>query len=586
MHKNVPLSAAKSWYWEDRKKTRIPECRTHRPKEIFEKAGFRIGLSLRRLTAIKAVLAQLGQGENQEKGIIILHASTISGDQNEVIRFLNSGAGCPADDVQHIETHCAHVFLFDDLALKIKRAVRYDYLDQSTMDLRHALLKCELILNKATAPMIYRDVVAVTQAMDGGLELNGAGPPVEWVLRMHRFSAKNEMTAVADSGRLTDDVAEALGSVVQLFHAGCPVRQDRGDKLLLDILDELERVLTPLAPAFGGKLVDDFLRRARRLWSSLIPVLQERSASGHVKRVHGDLHLRNLLLIEGKPVLFDALEFDERLATCDVLYDLAFLLMDLCHRGLRRQANVVTTVYLLGATGAEDQGLAAMPLFLSVRAAIRAMVLMQTDQVTGRAGTSTVEARQYLSQAIGYLATIGPVLVAVGGMSGTGKTVLARDLAPGFGLCPGAVHLRTDTERKQRTGRAGYAPAAREAVYDQMFARAANLLAAGRSVIVDATFLDEAMRRAAKALAIRSGAGFVGLWLTAPVSVLIDRVASRSGDASDADAAVVKSQLGLASGDFNEAGWKTIDASGTPQKTLAAAKEYSSGWLRVLPRPD
>jgi len=491
-------------------------------------------------------------------------------EQDEVIRFLQSAA-FPAGSVEDVETHCAHVFFGGDLALKIKRAVRYDYLDQSTADLRHALLERELTLNKPTAPMIYRDVVPVTRAKGDGLELDGTGPPVEWTLRMHRFATDCEMTAVADSGRLTDDVAKALGSVVQRFHSGCPVRHDRGDDLIREILDELGRVLTPLAPVVGGGLVDTFLDRARQLWSSLAPALRDRSPAGHVKRVHGDLHLRNLLLIDGQPVLFDALEFDERLATCDVLYDLAFLLMDLCHRGLSRQANVAMTAYLLAAAGTEDTGLAALPLFLSVRAAIRAMVLLQTDQVTGHTGTSTVEARQYLTQAVGYLDSPAPVLVALGGMSGTGKTVLARDLAPGLGPCPGAVHLRTDTERKAGAAQVDYAPASRSAIYDRMFDRAANLLAAGRSVILDGTFLDEAQRSAAKALAQRSGVGFWGLWLTAPLPVLVDRVTSRQGDASDADADVVRAQAGLTPADPQQPSWSIIDASGTPQHTSTAA---------------
>ena len=491
--------------------------------------------------------------------------------QDEVIRFLQSAAAFPAARVEHVETHCAHIFLGGDLALKIKRAVRYDYLDQSTADLRRALLERELFLNQPTAPMIYQDVVPLTRAAGGGLEFDGNGPPVEWVLRMRRFAAECEMTAVADSGRLTDEVAEALGSVVQHFHSVCPVRQERGDDLIREILDELARVLAPLEPMVGGKLIESFLHRARQLWSGLAPVLRDRGASGHVKRVHGDLHLRNLLLIEGKPVLFDALEFDERLATCDVLYDLAFLVMDLCHRGLGRQANVAMTAYILAAAGAEDSGLVALPLFLSVRAAIRAMVLMQTDQVTGHAGTSTVEARQYLAQAAGYLDNFDPVLVAVGGMSGTGKTVVARDLAPGIGPFPGAVHLRTDTERKVRAAQVSYAPAAREAVYDQMFARAANLLAAGRSVILDGTFLDEAQRRTAEALAHKSGAGFRGLWLIAPLPVLVERVTSRKGDASDADASVVSAQARLAPADLREPSWTIIDACGTPQQTSAAA---------------
>lgn len=535
---------------------------------------FQLGWLRLRLTSVKAAWAERAEGRPQARkgGEMSRMSKAEGGGQDEVIRFLRSGKAFPVrGPVDHIETHCAHVFLGGDVALKIKRAVRYDYLDQSTPDLRHALLDRELTLNRRTAPMIYRDVVPLTRAAEGGLELDGTGAPVEWALRMHRFSADCEMTAVATCGRLTDAVAEALGKTVRQFHASCPVLNDPGDALVRDILDELDRVLTPLAPLLGDGLVGTFLGRSRQRLSVLTPILQERSARGHVRRVHGDLHLRNLLLIDGQPVLFDALEFDERLATCDVLYDLAFLLMDLCHRGLVRQANIAMTAYLLAATGAEDSGLSALPLFMSVRAAIRAMVLLQTDQATGRTGASTGEARRYLAQSVGYLEPARAALIAVGGISGTGKTVLARDLAADIGPCPGAVHLRTDTERKAEADRVNYTPTARGAIYDRMFARAATLLAAGRSVILDATFLDEAQRRASEDLAARYGLGFCGLWLTAPQAVLEDRVTSRRGDASDADAAVVRAQGALAAAVKPRQDWQTIDAAGTTQKTRAAA---------------
>jgi uncharacterized protein len=493
--------------------------------------------------------------------------------QGDVIRFLASpkAFAASAGPVSHIQTHCAHVFLSGDIALKIKRAVRYDYLDQSTPDLRHALLDRELQLNKPAAPMIYGDVIPVTQAPGGGLELDGAGPPVEWVLRMHRFAPDCEMTAVAASGGLTDPVAEALGRAIQRFHATCPLRPEPGDALIRDILDELAHVLSPFEDTVGGGRIAAFLGGAGRHLDALASVLRDRAAAGHVRRAHGDLHLRNVVLIEGQPVLFDALEFDERLATCDVLYDLGFLLMDICHRGLGRQANIAMTAYLLAAAGIEDGGLSALPLFMSVRAAIRAMVLLQTDQATGQSGASTGEARLYLTQAARYLEDTKPVLIAVGGISGSGKTVLARDLAPAIGPCPGAVHLRTDTERKAQANEVEYAPAARGAVYDRMLARADHLLSAGRSVILDGTFLDAARRKAAEVLAQRSGVGFCGLWLTAPPSTLIERVTSRQGDASDADAAVVKMQVSAAPSRVQDVGWRTIDAGGTTETTRAAA---------------
>jgi predicted kinase len=199
------------------------------------------------------------------------------------------------------------------------------------------------------------------------------------------------------------------------------------------------------------------------------------------------------------------------------------------------------------------------------------MVLLQTDQATGQTGSSTREARLYLMQAVRYLDRTRPVLIAVGGMSGTGKTVLARDLAADIGPCPGAVHLRTDTERKARPDTVDYTPSARGAIYDRMLARAATLLDAGRSVILDGTFLDETRRIAARTLALRCGVGFCGLWLTAPQPVLVDRVTSRQGDASDADAAVVGVQALLARADGRQQDWRVIDAGGTPEKTRAAA---------------
>lgn len=503
--------------------------------------------------------------------------------QDEVIRFLQSGRAFPASGpVDHTQTHCAHVFLCGDVALKIKRAICYDYLDQSTPELRHALLSRELSLNKPTAPMIYREVVPVTRASDGGLEMNGCGPPVEWVLSMHRFAAESEMTAVAASGRLTDQLAESLGQVVQRFHTTCPILTDRGDDLIRDILDELDQVMTPLQDKVGGGLVAAFLARARLELASLAPILRDRAKLGHVKRVHGDLHLRNLVLIEGQPVLFDALEFDERLATCDVHYDLGFLLMDLCHRDLARQANIAMTAYLLAATGAEDAGMAVLPLFMSVRAAIRAMVLLQTDEVTGQSGASIDEARMYLTQAVRHIEPKRPVLVAIGGISGTGKTVLARDLAPDIGACPGAVHLRTDTERKLKPNHPDYSQGGRGAIYETMFARAATLLAAGRSVILDGTFLDLAQRVGVEGLALRSGVDFFGLWLLAPQAVLEDRVTSRRGDASDADVAVVRAQIARKESVVPQQGWVCIDAGGSSQMTRAAACAALAGVLDAV----
>jgi uncharacterized protein len=326
----------------------------------------------------------------------------------------------------------------------------------------------------------------------------------------------------------------------------------------------------------GVTEADAFDRNARRTLAQVAPRLARRGRQGQVRRCHGDLHLRNLVLIEGRPVPFDALEFDETLGTCDILYDLAFLLMDLLHRELGRTANIVLNAYLFAAAGEEDSGLAALPLFLSVRAAIRAMVDVQSDRVRHVEGASDADARRYLDEAADFLRPPPPRLVAIGGLSGTGKTTLAREIAPRIGGAPGAVHLRTDLERKALTSVGSmtrlppesYTKAAGREVYRRLFERAEAVLATGHSALIDGTFLEPAERELAKALAMRLGVPFFGLWLDAAPDVLVARVEARSGDASDADAAVVRHQLGQDCGPVN---WSCLDAGGTIVETVGAA---------------
>lgn len=490
--------------------------------------------------------------------------------QDEVLAFLGAGAA-----VERIDTHGAVIFLHGDTALKVKRAVRYDYMDLSTPELRRRMLQRELELNAPFAPMIYRDLMPVTRGPGGALRIGGEGAPLEWVLRMHRFAPQDELEAIAERGALDDSLAEAIGRMVYDYHAAAPLRPGRGFVLLDDILQELSRVFMGLgqdAPDISAWLSD-----AGAKLRDVAPLLDRRAKEGQVRRGHGDLHLRNIVVIKDRPVPFDALEFSEDLGTCDVLYDLAFLLMDLCHRGLSRAATRVLSTYLAAADGAQDHGLAALPLFLSVRAAIRAMVLLQTDAATAHPGGSGPEIAAYLREARAYLRPEPPRLVAIGGFSGTGKSLLAHALAPHIGPAPGAVVLSTDETRKIAAdlGPAttlpaeAYSEAARAAVYDRMLARAEVLIGAGHSVVLDATWLDPARRRAAMALAARLHVPLTGLFLTAAPEVLRHRVAARGKGWSDADIEVLERQLAKGAG---EADWARIDAGGTPEATLAAAR--------------
>jgi uncharacterized protein len=294
-----------------------------------------------------------------------------------------------------------------------------------------------------------------------------------------------------------------------------------------------------------------------------------------VRHGHGDLHLHNICLLDGAPTLFDAIEFDDRLACADVLYDFAFLLMDLVHRDLPALANLALGRYV--REPATAAGLAALGLFCSLRAAIRAKVGVPALASARDPATARAEIAAYFALARRFLVPVPARLVAVGGLSGSGKTTLAAALAPDLGGPLGALHLRTDVIRKRQAGvddearlpPESYTRAASERVYGEMLRLAEAALGAGWPVVLDAVFLDRAERRAVADLATKYAVPFQGLWLDAPADALRQRVEARRGDASDATAAVVERQVAHATPVDD---WPSLPAGGDPQATLAAAR--------------
>jgi predicted kinase len=306
-------------------------------------------------------------------------------------------------------------------------------------------------------------------------------------------------------------------------------------------------------------------------------LLEHRRRAGHVRQCHGDLHLRNIVLIDERPVLFDAIEFNDRISCIDVLYDLAFLVMDLIRAGHAEHASTALNRYLEQQD--ELDGLAAMPLFLSCRAAVRAKVHAIEARLAGadRASEDRRLAVEYLRDANAFLKPRAAAVVAIGGFSGSGKSSVAAGLAPGLGLAPGAVVLRSDVIRKRRRGvgpetRLGadaYTPEQNRLVYDALIAQARIALRAGYTVIADAVFGNEVDRAAIDMLAREARVPFTGLWLAAPVEVLKARVGGRAGDASDAGPEVIDRQLAGSTGTVS---WTSIDASGDEGSVLARVR--------------
>jgi aminoglycoside phosphotransferase family enzyme len=512
------------------------------------------------------------------------------GDQAEVIAFLGDprSYALRPDRVERCETHGALVFLAGDEAWKIKRAVRFPWMDFSTLEKRRAACLREVEINRRLAPDLYLACVPIARTPAGQLECGGTGEPVEWAVRMRRFPESALLSRMAEAGPLPPDLVRDLADTVYASHReAAPAAVTRGAERFERLAVSIATTLADKAVAFADGLPQQFAQRATEQLRRAADILDERAAAGFVRRCHADLHLNNIVLWQGRPALFDAIEFDDDLATIDTLYDLAFLLMDLDQRGQRAAANAILNRYLW-RSGAELnlRGLAALPLFLALRAAVRAMVTAErAEQEQGRARARQRKAAGgYLDAALAYLAPAAPRLIAVGGLSGTGKSTLARALAPGIGPAPGAVHLRSDLERKAlygvgetvRLGPHAYGEAAGAKVYAILCEKIAHVLAAGHAGIVDAVFARPEERAAIERAASSLGVPFLGLWLEAPPEDLIVRVGAREGDASDATPEVVRQQLARGGGALS-AHWTRLDAGGSAAATLEKARKVLAG---------
>jgi len=499
-------------------------------------------------------------------------------DQSEVIAFLSrpEAFGDGARRVDRVETHVSVIFLADDRAFKLKRAVKFPYLDFSTRELRREFCEAEIRINRRTAPGIYRRVVAVSRKANGALALGGDGDPVEWLVEMARFDEDTLFDRLGQRGALDAPIMENLGDVIAQFHDQADLRFNAGGPAAIArIIDGNARSFAGCPPGCcdSGR-VKRVTEATRRALGDCIVLVGERSRAGFVRHCHGDLHLRNIFLEDGRPTLFDAIEFSTALADIDVLYDLAFLIMDLEYRDLRRLASILLNRYL-DNTG-DAGGLKALPLFLSLRAAIRSHVdaaasSSQSDPQEAKALRDA--AQRYLEMATDFLVPQAPRLVAVGGLSGTGKSLVARELAPLLGRAPGARVVRTDSTRKRlagvrlstRLGPDGYTPEMDKRTYQAAFEEVRVALAAGHSVIADAVFARPQERQAIARIAEDLGVPFQALWLEAGPKVMQERVTERRGNVSDATAEVVRTQLEY---DLGQVDWPRLDTSGPEKQTV------------------
>ncbi len=495
-----------------------------------------------------------------------------AGVQSEVVDFLTQRLGV----TQRITTHISVVLLGSERVYKLKRAVRLPYLDFSRPALRLAMCERELALNSRYAPALYLGVRQVTREKDGSLTLDGAGSFVDAVVEMRRFPDGALFDEMARDGRLTKDLIERLvRRVAQAHDAASPDHSRGGAAAMRRIVDSMEESLKDSPPAPMDE-IEAHLATLRGALNTHAPLIDARRDGGKIRSCHGDLNLRNICLYEGEPTPFDGIEFSEDISTIDILYDVAFLLMDLWRVGLPDLANVAFNRYLDARVEDETEGLPLLPFFMLLRATIRAHV----EASQGHEET----ARAFFDLSRGLLQTSQGGIVAIGGFSGSGKSSVAAALAPRLKPAPGARIFNSDRIRKRLFGAGAterlppeaYGGEVSARVYDEMLACAARAAKARWPVIVDAVFDRPPDRAAIEATARAAGVSFQGFWLDVDLAQRLARVDRRVNDVSDATSEVLKAQ---AAKDTGELSWRRVDAGGE----ICAVAGAMASYLKVAP---
>jgi uncharacterized protein len=443
--------------------------------------------------------------------------------QEEIIGFLSNGAsyGMPGASVERIVTHCSIVFLVGDRAYKLKRPVVFSSVDYSTLDRREAACRAELALNRRTAPDLYLAVRSIRRRADGAFAFDGDGPAIDWIVVMRRFDRADLLDHLAECGRLTTELVTALAGEIAKFHQHIEsTTESGGAEGLRAAIDRNRADQSTVDDILGSQVIEQLHRSSIDALNRAAPLLERRRGEGRVRRCHGDLRLANICLVDDWPTLFDAVEFSDEISCVDVLYDLAFLLIDLHQRGLEMLANLLFNRYL-DATG-DEPGLGALPLMLSVRAGTRAYMLagaMRRQDASDRA-KHRAAAVAYITLGSSLLIGGFPRVIAVGGIGGSGKSAIVGDIAARLEPAPGARVLRGTVARKRLLGLApdarlpasAYDAETTERAYRWLGTQAAQVVRAGYSAIIDDSFADADQRAAVAVAASATSAPFIGLW--------------------------------------------------------------------------
>ncbi len=466
-----------------------------------------------------------------------------------------------ATEVEVVETHISYVLLVGDFAYKFKKAVNLGFLDFSTLELRQRYCGQELRLNRRLAPDLYLDVIAITGSI-AQPEIAGAGPVLEYAVKMRRFPADGLLSQHVE--RLSPELVDGLAVRVAAFHAGIDVldatSEDGAPESVYAPMQENFRFIRELehAPVISAQL-DRLQQWTEQAYADLKGTIVARKAEGFTRECHGDMHLGNITLIDHEPVIFDGIEFNHNLRWIDTISEISFLVMDLEQRGRPELAQRFLNTYLEQC--GDYDGLELLSLYKSYRALVRAKVTairLAQDDVTREERLALIQdLHDYMDLAESYTSVGEPAIVITHGMSGSGKSFSARLLA----MWLPAIQIRSDVERKRLSGLDSedashsrpwlglYSESSTANTYKKLLDLAEELVAYGFVPIVDATFLKREQRRLFADMAERMLVPFIILDMRVAEPVLRERVRARmerDSHVSEADEGILEMQLQMA----------------------------------------
>jgi len=463
----------------------------------------------------------------------------------------------PVKHIELIETHISWVILTGDFAYKIKKPVDFGFLDFSTLEKRRTYCEQELRLNRRMTAGIYLDVVSIS-VVRGKPVISDCGPVLEYAVKMTQFPQSSQLDNMLLAGELSADHMEAIAHMLANFHQTIQPAADvsnsgSADRVYLPVKENFDQIEEHLLTRQYADALETLQQWSRSEFLTLKPVFEKRKRDGFVRECHGDLHLRNLVWLNDRPVAFDCIEFNAELRWIDVISDMAFLLMDLHGRGQHQLANRFLNSYLED-TG-DYAGLSVLTFYLCYRAMVRAKVdalrLEQKTLTEHEREQSRREFESYLALATGYRRQATAKLIIMRGVSASGKSTVSRELIDAMG----AIRIRSDVERKRLFNIDSadsnpvdidsgiYSKEATRQTYSRLAELSSGLIGNGYSVIVDAAFLKYEQRAEFQSLANCLAVPYVILEIWAPDDVLRQRIKARKHDVSDADIAVLEHQL-------------------------------------------